>query len=59
MALLPDGKEIATRAITTVAAPVMISRLSTETMSAKGPKIAIPNGIETDITIPTNPNTRP
>ena len=59
MALLPAGNITATTATATVIAPVAISSISTDTMSASCPSTAIPRGMATAITIPTKPNTRP
>ncbi len=58
-ARLPAGSHTAPATTRKVITPDPTSSHSIGTTSASGPKITIPNGIATAITMPTKPNTRP
>ena len=53
------GTKTAISTTTNVMMPATTSSVSTGITSASGPNTTIPIGIDTAITMPTNPNTRP
>ena len=55
----PPGTASASATTSRSATPAQISSDSTLNVSASGPNTAMPNGIDSAMTIPTNPNTRP